>query len=45
MTCCHSIIPGWDKKNSGLRISYYQGFVEIPIHTIVNLMPGDYTRG
>ena len=32
MTCYHSIIPGWNKKNGWLGIPYYQGFVEFPIN-------------
>jgi hypothetical protein len=28
----HSIIPGWEKENSGVAIPYYQAFLEIPIY-------------
>jgi len=34
----HSIIPGWDKQNGGLKIPYYQQFVEITIHDIMFLL-------
>jgi hypothetical protein len=32
----HSIIPVWNMQNGWLGIPYYQQFVEIPIHLIIN---------
>jgi glyoxylate utilization-related uncharacterized protein len=33
----HSIIPGWNMQNGWVGIRYYQQFVEIPIHFIMEM--------